>query len=250
MISKSKTIISVNNITKRYGSKEVLKGINFDVKKGERISIIGSNGAGKSTLTEIISQIKEPTSGTIEFPLYKNKIDISSKIGIQFQESTYPMFYKVIDIINFFIDASRAKISKEFLKEMLETFHLNGIENSYAQGLSGGQKQRLNILLSIIHQPSILLLDEVSTGLDIEAREDIKQYIKKYLDDSDSTLLLVSHNPDEIKFLTNRIIVIHDGLIYEDKTMNEIIKEFKSFDKYIHDLFVHRFKKQKESKVK
>lgn len=245
-----KNIVEVKSIVKNYGKLNVLKGISFNVKEGERLAIIGANGAGKSTLTEIISQVKEPTSGTIKFSFADNKADISKNIGIQFQESTYPMFYKTIDIINFFLEASHANISKEQLKKVMKIFHLEGIENEFTQGLSGGQKQRLNVLLAVIHNPKLLLLDEVSTGLDIEAREDIKVYIKKYLDETNSTLMLVSHNPDEITYLVDRIIVIHDGKLYADLQMKDVIKKFKTFDNYITDLFINQFKNKKGEKIR
>lgn len=242
-----KVILEVKDIKKNYGKLKVLKGISFELMEGERVALIGANGAGKSTLTEIISQVKEQSSGEIKYSFGETKGEISKNIGIQFQESTYPQFYKSIDIIDFFLGASKAKIPQEELDKMMKIFHLEDIKDKDAEGLSGGQKQRLNILLAIIHNPRLLLLDEVSTGLDIEAREDIKNYIKAYLNETKATLLLVSHNPDEIAFLTDRILVIKDGLLYQDILMKNIMKKFKTFDEYITDLFINKFKQERKA---
>ncbi len=239
-----KNILEVKDIKKNYGKLKVLKGISFNVKEGEKIGIIGANGSGKSTLAEIISQIKEPSSGEIKFSFGNDKKTISKKVGIQFQESTYPMFYKSIDIINFFLDASKASVTKLQVQKLIKVFHLEGIENKYAQDLSGGQRQKLNVLLAVIHNPKLLLLDEVSTGLDIEAKTDIKKYIKKYLDESHATLILISHNIDELDYLVDRIIVIHDGKIFADLTMSQIKKKYGSLNKYSENLFLKQFKKQ------
>jgi ABC-2 type transport system ATP-binding protein len=155
------------------------------------------------------------------------------------------MFYKVIDLIKFVIEAAGVKMSNEELNNYLVDFQLKGMEKKFATSLSGGQKQRLNILLAIINKPKLLLLDEVSTGLDVESRIELKKFIKDYLEESKASLILVSHNPDEIKYLTNRVIVLEDGLIFEDQSMTEILKKYKNFDAYIDDLFMNRFKAEK-----
>lgn len=237
-------LISVENIKKNYGKEKVLKGISFKIKEGERVSIIGANGAGKSTLTEIISTIKEPTSGEVRYSFGTTKRDISAGIGIQFQKSSYPMFYKVNDIVRFFIDASGKKISNEELDQMYKDFQLYEIKNSYATGLSGGQQQRLNILLAVAHSPRLLLLDELSTGLDVESRTKMKKFVKNYITKTKSTMILVSHNPDEIEFLSNRLIILNGGNVFEDVKVSEIKKKFKNVSDYIDDLFMNRFKKE------
>ena len=243
-----KVLVSVKDIYKSYGKTKVLKGITFDIHEGERVALIGANGAGKSTLTEIISQIKEPTKGKVEYSFGDNKHDISANIGIQFQKSSYPMFYKVNDIARFFIDTTGKKISNEELDDLFKKYGLYEVRKQYATGLSGGQQQRLNILLALAHKPELLLLDELSTGLDVEARADMKRFVKKQLEDLGATLLLVSHNPDEIEYLTDRVIVLNGGRIFEDISMKEIKKKWSRFDDYIDDLFMNRFKKEGEFK--
>ncbi|BDV03725.1 MAG: hypothetical protein HPPSJP_4460 [Candidatus Hepatoplasma scabrum] len=239
----------IKNLTKKYGKVEVLNGITLKVKPGEKIAIVGANGAGKSTLSEIIAQVKEPTGGELHYSFGKSKETISAKIGIQFQDSSYPDFYKVSDIVKFIIDASEIKISNEQLDHLYETFDVKNFKREVAKGLSGGQQQRLNILLAIVNNPKILILDEVGTGLDVESRTKIKSYIKSYIHENDATLLLVSHNSDEVIELVDRVVVIHSGKIYEDKPLKEILKKWKVFDDYMNNLYLNVFKKNLDLRV-
>lgn len=246
-INKSPIVI-VKNVTKHYGKTEVLKGINLTIYEGEKVAILGANGAGKSTLAEIISGLKEPSTGSVEYSFGETKKDISANIGIQFQKSSYPMFYKVIDIVSFFIEAAGMKLTKEEIDSKLEEFQLLEVKKKDAMGLSGGQQQRLNILLGLIHKPKLMLLDELSTGLDVDSRTRMKSFVKKQLEELKGTMILVSHNPDEIEFLANRIITINGGQIFEDIEMSEIKEKYSTFEKYIEDLFIERFKKEGEFK--
>lgn len=242
-------LMDVQNIKKSYGKVEVLNGINFKVNQGERVAIVGANGAGKSTLSEIIARVKEATSGEIKYYFEKGgkeskgKGNISKHIGIQFQDSSYPDFYKVDDLVNFVIGAARLDITEDELEKLYETFDLHNLKKEVAKGLSGGQQQRLNILLAIVNNPALLILDEVGTGLDVESRTKIKSYIKSYAEEHDATILLVSHNSDEVMELVDRVIVIHNGDIFEDKPLQDIIKEWKHFDEYMNNLYLNVFKK-------
>ncbi len=242
-------LMDVKNIKKSYGKVEVLRGINFTIRQGERVAIVGANGAGKSTLSEIIARVKDSTSGKISYFFEegakesKGKGNISKHIGIQFQDSSYPDYYKVSDLVDFVIGAAKLDISEEELDQLYETFDLNNLKYEVAKGLSGGQQQRLNILLAIVNNPSLLILDEVGTGLDVESRTKIKSYIKSYAEEHDAAILLVSHNSDEVMELVDRVIVIHNGEIFEDRMLDEIVKEWKQFDNYMNNLYLNVFKK-------
>lgn len=242
-------LMDVKEIKKSYGKVEVLRGINFKVNAGERVAIVGANGAGKSTLSEIIARVKESTSGEINYYFEpdnsesKGKGNISKHIGIQFQDSSYPDFYKVHDLVKFVIGAAKLNITPEELDELYETFDLLTLKNEVAKGLSGGQQQRLNILLAIVNNPKLLILDEVGTGLDVESRTKIKSYIKAYAEDHQAAILLVSHNSDEVMELVDRVITIHNGEVFHDQMLADIIKEHKHFDNYMNDLYLNVFKK-------
>ncbi|BDU67836.1 MAG: multidrug ABC transporter ATP-binding protein [Candidatus Tyloplasma litorale] len=247
--NKSQLILELKKVKKNYGKVEVLTGISFDVYAGERIAIVGANGAGKSTLSEIIARVKDLTSGTINYYFEENgkqskgKGNISKHIGIQFQDSSYPEYYKVEDLVKFVIGAAKLDITEKELEHLYKTFDLWNLRKEVARGLSGGQQQRLNILLAIVNNPKLLILDEVGTGLDVESRTKIKSYIKSYADTHDATILLVSHNSDEVMELVDRVIVIHNGNVFEDKKLKDIITKWKQFDLYMNNLYLKVFKK-------
>ncbi len=242
-------LMDVQDIKKSYGKVEVLRGITFKVNAGERVAIVGANGAGKSTLSEIVARVKDSTKGNIDYYFEedgtksKGKGNISKHIGIQFQDSSYPEFYKVHDLVTFVIGAAKLNITPEELDDLYETFDLLTLKNEVARGLSGGQQQRLNILLAIVNNPKLLILDEVGTGLDVESRTKIKSYIKSYADNNDAAILLVSHNSDEVMELVDRVITIHNGEVFHDQMLTDIIKEHKTFDNYMNDLYLNVFKK-------
>ena len=253
-----KFLMQVKDIKKHYGKVEVLKGITFDVKPAERIAIVGANGAGKSTLSEIIARVKDASGGKIHYYFDEERdekgklIDlkesigkgkISSKIGIQFQDSSYPDFYKVQDLVNFVVGAAGIKMEEGQLDHLYETFDLADLKKEVAKGLSGGQQQRLNIMLAIVNSPKLLILDEVGTGLDVESRTKIKSYIKSYAEENEAAILLVSHNSDEVIELVDRVIVLHNGEIFNDQPLEDVLEEWKNFDAYMNHLYLNVFKK-------
>lgn len=238
-----KYLMSVENLTKNYGKVEVLTGISFQVLPGEHIAIVGANGAGKTTLSEIIAKVKEPSGGTIKYAFGKTKTEISENIGIQFQDSKYPDFYRVNDLVNFIINVSNIVLTKEEIDELYKTFDLYDLRNEVANGLSGGQQQRLNILLAIVNNPKLLILDEVGTGLDVESRTKIKSYIKSYAKTHKAAILLISHNSDEVVELATRVITIHNGKIFEDQPLEKILQKWPNFDAYMNNLYLNIFKK-------
>jgi ABC-2 type transport system ATP-binding protein len=142
----AETLIKLTNIKKQYGKKIVLHDINLEIKKGDRIGVIGPNGGGKSTLSEIIAGIRKPTEGKVE-----KKEDLI--LGIQFQESRYPIGITVIDMIKYYLETFSIEMKETELTELLRIYQILGFKNKYVSSLSGGQQQRLNILLGLIQQP-------------------------------------------------------------------------------------------------
>ena len=197
--------------------------------------MLGSNGAGKTVLSEMISGINKPTSGEIIYNF--NSDNYKKKIGIQFQDSSYPNGITVKKVINFVISIYKAEITKDELRALIAIFDIYEIYNKVASSLSGGQQQRLNLLLALVHKPKFIILDELSTGLDIRIRSKIKKFIKYYAKENGITLLIVSHDMDEVEYLSERIIVLFKGEIYVDASKKEIIEKYGSIqncvEKYI-----------------
>ncbi|WP_308149917.1 ABC transporter ATP-binding protein [Spiroplasma sp. AdecLV25b] len=225
---KNKKLVTISNVSKKYGDKIAVKNFSLDIYPGERIALIGSNGSGKSTISEIIGGIRKPTSGTV---IKKDK----AVIGIQFQDSRYPHGITVMDMIKYYLQTFNIEITKEKLNKMLSTYQILHLTNRMVQSLSGGQQQRLNILLSVIHQPDLVILDEVSTGLDIEVREEIFEFLQTNIVEKNVAMLLVSHNMSEIERFCTRVIFMNEGEIIEETTVQDIIKIHGCVEKYMHD---------------
>ena len=241
--SKDAPVLKVNNITKKFGHFYALNDISFEIAKGERIGLIGGNGAGKTTISEIIVGINKPTSGTIEFGfdfIHSPK----EGIGMQFQQSNYPSGLTVKDIITFAINLRKLTITEEELKSLLETFQMGEFYKRKVRMLSGGQRQKLNILLSIIHNPKLVILDELSTGLDISAREEIINFTDKLLSKNNMSAILISHHMEEIKSLCSKVIILDHGKISEIKTIKDIEKKHGSLHNFSKKLISESNQKQ------
>ncbi len=235
--NKDKPLIEAKNLTQIYTKKKVetviFKDLSFDIYKGDRLVIMGANGCGKTTIVEIISGFKLPTSGTVvkNFP---DDLPSNKQIGVQFQDLSFPRCLSVFDILKFSTEIDSSEIKDEEMFEMLEVFQLKDIMNRKVSKLSGGQQQRLNVLLSLITKPRVLFLDEFTTGLDIAVRNNIKDFIIKFCDKYDITLVLISHDIDIMNEMANRVIVIYNKNIYIDMSMDQVNKEFGSFHNLVN----------------
>ncbi len=220
-------ILEIKNLTKKFGKNIANNNISFSIKKGERVGIIGANGAGKTTLVEQIIGTLKPTSGEINYN-FKYKKTPQEKMGMQFQESSYPVGLTVKDVIDFSLEIYGSNIDKKDLNDMLKKFQVMSFYKSEAKGLSGGQKQKLNVLLAIAHNPEIVILDEISTGLDISAREEIIGYVDDITKTKEMATILISHNMNEIERLCSRVIILSKGEVFMEETIKNIQKKHKS----------------------
>ncbi len=121
--------------------------------------------------------------------------------------------------------------------EYVQLFNLEGLEKRQIKKLSGGQQQRLNVLLALIHKPEFMILDEISTGLDVQSRGDIKNFVKKILDENDVTLLLVSHNMNEIEELADRVLYMLKGRIVEDCMVKDLMQKHGNLTNWVNKMF-------------
>lgn len=232
----NKYILKIHNVTKKFNNKggEIIANdnISFEIKKNKNIAILGANGCGKTTLVEQIVGLSKPNSGYFEYNLKFEK-SFHETIGIQFQDSTYPVGLKCSDIINFVKDIYSINIEQKELDEILDNFGVRDFYNKNASSLSGGQQQRLNLLLSIIHKPQLLFLDELSTGLDIKIRNNIKKFIKEFSIKNKITIVIVSHDMNEVEYLCEEIVLLKSGKVVEKSSISEIKRKHKNLEEYI-----------------
>ncbi len=220
-----KDIIKIKNLSKSY-EKIVLKNISFNIKEGEKIALVGPNGSGKSTLSEIIAEIRKPSKGKI-------LIDKKIAIGMQFQDTRFPFGITVNDMIKYYLQSFNIEMNAKELFDLLITYQIDEFQFKMISDLSGGQQQRLNILLAMIHKPKIIILDEVSTGLDIQVREEIFQFIQKEIISQGIAIILVTHMMDEVERFCDRLILINNGTIDDDQEVTKLIEKHQTIQKYI-----------------
>lgn len=218
--------LEVQNLVKRYGDFTAVKNISFNVEKGEVFGILGPNGAGKTTTIESMAGLKKYEEGSIEIlgeNLEDYDEDLYYLIGVQLQETAYQDHIKVYEICELFASFYEDPMDYHIL---LERFQLDEKLKSQVTKLSGGQRQKLSITLSLIGNPEIVFLDELTTGLDPEARRDMWAYIKN-LKAEGRTVVMSTHYMEEAAVLCDRICIIKDGELIAYDTVDAVIKQSK-----------------------
>ena len=217
-------VIIVKDLSKFYGEREVVKHLNLNVNKGEIFGLLGHNGAGKSTSIECILGLKNFDKGTISIlglnPIKERKA-LFEKVGVQFQHTGYQHKIKVKEICE--VTQSLYKSSINF-SPLLNEFGLKEMVNQYVGDLYCGERQRLSVLLTLIPNPDVVFLDELTTGLDSKARRDIWKHLKK-LKVKGLTIFLTSHYMDEVEALCNRIAILKNGELVAIGTVAELIDQ-------------------------
>ena len=203
------------NLAKLYDQKRGLSPTSFKVAKGELIAIVGHNGAGKYTLLKILASWILPDSGevTVDGIDLKNRIAVVRKVGFIPEDPNLFDFFSVEYNLKLFAALSRTPLLR--VEEILREFDLVTFRKSKVQSLSKGLKQRVNIGRALLADPPLLILDELTSGLDFEMTKEIYRLLNA-MHDAGKTILFTSHRPEEIKSLATRIIVLHhSGLVFD-----------------------------------
>ncbi len=229
-------IISINEVTKSFrekrGKNKVHKGITLDIARGETVALVGANGAGKTVLMETLVRIIKQDKGYIKYDF--EGMDPFEEIGMQFQDADSTGRLTPKEMVTFIKKMYRDKVDDKQLKEMIEIYGIKDYYTKKIKKLSGGQRQRVNLLLATMHNPKLMILDEFITGLDILSVRDILEYIKKLKQMNNSTLIIISHQPDEIKSLSDRIFALKDGVIAGEWMTKDINNQYKGdFSKFL-----------------
>jgi ABC-2 type transport system ATP-binding protein len=214
--------IRVENLAKRYGSTRAVDGISFRVARGEIFGIVGPNGAGKTTTVECLVGLRTPDSGSVSVlgrdPRARGR-ELREQLGVQLQQAALPDRIRVREALDLFASFYRSPADTRLLQEQ---WGLSGKGSATFISLSGGQKQRLFIALALVNNPRIVLLDELTTGLDPQARHatwDLVRAIRA----RGTTVLLVTHFMEEAERLCDRVAVIDHGRIVAMGTPRELV---------------------------
>lgn len=202
------TALKVSNLYKNYGNNQVLKGISFEVSKGEIFALLGTNGAGKTTTLECIEGLKIYDSG---------EISLYGKMGVQLQSSSLPENIRILEALNLFSKWNNSTVDNK----LIEKLNLTPLLKKQYKELSIGQKRRLHLALSLIGNPDIIFLDEPTAGLDVEGRFALHDEIKNLKSES-KTIIITSHDMAEIASLCDRLAILKDGKIVFMGTPHEL----------------------------
>ncbi|MBT2679264.1 ABC transporter ATP-binding protein [Bacillus sp. ISL-35] len=220
-------IVDVKGVKKRYGSFTAVKGVSFQVKRGEIFGLLGPNGAGKTTTIEMLVGLRKPDEGTATLSSYdviKEVNKVKEVIGVQLQSTSLFELLKVEEILHLYGSFYPTHVD---INGLIEDMLLTEKRNDRIKGLSGGQKQRLAIALALIHDPDIVFLDEPTTGLDPQARRTLWDIVLR-LKERGKTIILSTHYMDEAHVLCDRIGIMDQGeLIALDTPMN-LVKKLQS----------------------
>lgn len=221
------SIVIISNASRNYGAVQALNNVSFEVKEGEIFGIVGHNGSGKSTLVESIEGLKQLSHGEIKvfnMDPYKQRKDVYKKLGVQLQDTEYPDNIKVDELCEMF--SAFYKDPADYNRLLIE-LNLDKKKKRTVKRLSGGEKQRLSILLALLPKPKLLILDELTTGLDPEVRYQMRAALKS-IKMNGTSVILVSHYLDEIEELCDRFLWLQGGIKQFIGTNQEFMTYAKS----------------------
>jgi ABC-2 type transport system ATP-binding protein len=231
----SDIIVKVEDLHKSYGGKPAVRGISFNVKKGETFGILGPNGAGKTTTLEMIETLRSIDKGTVTV----DGVDVASDpqrirymIGVQTQSTAFMDKVKLVELLEQQASAYGERINP---LELLRDVNLEEKAASYVENLSGGQKQRFSIAAALVHKPKVFFLDEPTTGLDPTARRNLWELIRKVRREG-MTVILTTHYMEEAEELCDRVAIMDEGKIVAMDTPKKLIQQLlkRGFKKERH----------------
>lgn len=219
-------IVSVENLTRRYGTRSALGGVSFQVREREIFGVLGPNGGGKSTLFRILATLLAPSSGAASVAGYdveRQPAQVRRRIGVVFQSQSLDKKLTVFENLRAqgHLFAMHGHVLAERIDEVAQRLGLADRRNDLVDTLSGGLRRRVEIAKGLLHRPEVLLMDEPSTGLDPGARRELWQYIEELRDRQGITVLVTTHILDEAD-RADRILLLHQGKVVAEGAPAEL----------------------------
>ncbi|WP_041668173.1 ABC transporter ATP-binding protein [Acetobacterium woodii] len=220
-------LIVANGLEKKFQNKQVVHGLDLEIKQGEILALIGPNGVGKSTTIAMLLGIIQPDKGSVSY--WRN--DYKKHIGAQLQTTPFFEGYSARENLKLFGALYQVKLSDEEINHKLACYHLSDTGRTPAVKLSLGQQKRLAIGVTTVHEPELIILDEPTAGLDPRASHEIKKMILN-MSENQRTVLFSSHNMDEVEEIADRVIFMNHGQIVaagkpEDLTKKHQVKNLE-----------------------
>lgn len=226
-MTKVNNVFEISNITKSFKNKQILKGVDLIVNRGDIIGLLGLNGEGKSTLIKIILGILSQDSGEV-----KRNFEIKSDVGVMLQEISMPEKMKVyewLDMVKCFSTNSKS------VESVLDSVNLRTVRNKYCDSLSGGQQRRVQFATAIINNPKVLILDEPTVGMDVVSKKAFWETLNTFSFSKDLTIILISHDMEEVAEFCNRVLILSKGLLVSDSKMTDVQDRIEKNSSYSID---------------
>lgn len=236
-------LIKAQGLTKIYRKQQVVHDISLSIHPGEVIGIIGPNGAGKSTTLDLLLGLRRPDKGTVEYwcrEPYRH-------IGVQLQSTPFFPGYSALENMRLFAAFYGVRLKKDAIMDILKRCGLEEAAKTDAARLSGGQQKRLAIAMTLVHNPSLVFLDEPTAALDPRARREIRELIAQ-LADHGTSIVFTSHDMEEVFKLASRIVMIDRGEVRADGRPEELLKEYGAAS--VEELYVQLSEPKRESIIK
>ena len=229
--------IEIRNVVKSFKDVRAVRGVSLTIRQGEFVALLGPNGAGKTTLVEMMEGLRKPDAGDILIQgknWKKHEKELRRIIGLSLQETRFVEKLTVRETLILF--ASFFRLGAKQVDRVIALTELESKQKSRVGTLSGGQRQRLALAVALLNDPQILFLDEPTTGLDPHARADFWHILKNLKEQGHTTLILTTHYMEEAESLCDKIIIIDEGVVLREGTLNELLDEhFRNLD----ELFIH-----------
>jgi ABC-2 type transport system ATP-binding protein len=222
------TLVSVNNLSKNFSSFEAVKEISFNINESEILGLLGPNGCGKTTTIGMMLGLLKPTSGEViinGLNVEKNRINLLKKMNFISPYIELPKKLTVKENLMVYGKLYSVNNINNRIDYLTETLRLSEFINKKTGELSSGQKNRVSLAKAVVNDPDILLLDEPTASLDPETGDFVRTFIEKISSEKKMSILLASHNMDEVKRLCKSILMMKDGKIIDRGTPSEIINK-------------------------
>ena len=223
-----KNLVEVKNIKKNYGKNEAVKGISFNIKEDEILGLLGPNGSGKTTTIGMLLGLLKPTSGEIFIngqKLEGNRIEILEQINFISPYIELPKKLTVKQNLTVYGKLYKINNINERIEFLSEKLRLDGLLSSITGELSSGQKNRVSLAKALINEPKVLLLDEPTASLDPEVGDFVRSFLEDYKKEKKISILLASHNMNEVTRLCKSILMMKDGIIIDKGNPEELINK-------------------------
>ena len=243
-------MLEVKNLTKKFGEKTALDNISFKVENGKIFGLVGRNGAGKSTTFRIILKILEQTAGEIKYDGKDITSEVLDKIGYLPEEGSLIPTYTVAELCEYYgaLKLMKPEEIKNNLIMWIQEFNIMEYMNKKVKDLSKGNRQKIQFIVSVLHNPEFLILDEPFSGLDPISTEELKNAILK-LKKENKTIIFSSHRMDHVEILCENLLILDKGKVLLQGNLQEILETYEIKGKKnnsLNDIFIDKVGKEYE----